>query len=725
MISTNQVFTLFVCTVLLAAVSKAQNNPPATPVREVTDTYFGTKVVDPYRWLENAKDPEAVAWMRAQNDYTRGVLEKIPGRDKLLARIKELNNAGTIVRGARRVGEQYFYYKTAPGDDSRKLYVRDSLAGKERLLVDPERMSTVGKHHSVDYFEPSHDGRYVAYGLSASGSENSVLHIVETATGRELGESIDRAQFTWLTWRPDGRSFFYNRLAKREPGSKPTERYQKSKVYLHTLGADPDKESPVFGYGVSQDIKVAEDDFSFVTCSPVSTHAIGYVKHGVEKEFSLYVAPLASVSGTATPWRKIVDYDDQVTGFAVRGDDLYLLTHREAPRYKVIRIKLSAPDLTRADVIVEPSEAVITGLSVAEDGLYVQQLDGGIGRLLRVPFSSDTKPQRITLPFEGTISEVVTDSREKGAVIRLTSWTKPQLYYFYNPQTGHIVDTKLMPPSPIDYSRVESVEVKAANADGTRVPLSIIYKQGLVRDGSNPTLLRGYGAYGTALNPAFDPLLLAWLEHGGVYAVAHVRGGGEYGEDWHKAGQKLKKQNTISDFIACVEYLIKGKYTSPAHLAGEGASAGGILIGGAITQRPDLFGAGFIEVGNSNPLRSEVMESGPVNIPEFGTVKTPDGFKALYQVDAYHRVSKRTPYPAVMLTTGITDARVAPWQSAKMAARLQAASTSGKPVLLRVDYDAGHGFGSTKTQREMLTADKFAFLMWQLGIQEFQPARAT
>jgi prolyl oligopeptidase len=276
----------------------------------------------------------------------------------------------------------------------------------------------------------------------------------------------------------------------------------------------------------------------------------------------------------------------------------------------------------------------------------------------------------------------------------------------------------------VDYSQIEAEEVKAKSADGTMVPLSIIHKRGLALDGSHPTWLEGYGAYGITLDPGFQPTLLAFFERDGVFAVAHARGGGEYGEDWHVGGEKLTKQHTIDDMIAGARYLIEHKYTSAAHLAGEGTSAGGVTIGGSITQHPELFGAALIRVGDSDSLRSELMASGPENIPEFGTVKDPDGFKGLYAMDAYQHVKPDTSFPAVLLTTGVNDPRVAPWQAAKMTARLQASTNSGKPVLLRVDYDAGHGMGSTKSQREIELADEIAFLFWQLGVSGYQPSAA-
>jgi prolyl oligopeptidase len=425
------------------------------------------------------------------------------------------------------------------------------------------------------------------------------------------------------------------------------------------------------------------------------------------------------VRGAATPWRKVADVDDAVTNLDLRGDTAYLVTHKDAPRFQVSTIDLEHPE-KKAVVIVPASEVVVTSLGVARDALYVQDLDGGLGRLRRVPYGGGAA-EILALPFEGAISALTTDPRRDGAILQMTSWTKPPLWYTYDPKTGKTVDTKLAPPSPVDFSGVDSAEVKAKSADGTMVPLSIVYKKDIVLDNSHPTWLEGYGAYGITLDPAFSPTRLAWLERGGVFAVAHVRGGGEYGEDWHRGGMLATKQHTIDDFIACAQYLIEKKYTSPAHLAGEGTSAGGITIGGAITQRPDLFGAALIRVGDSDALRSELMESGPANIPEFGTVKTEEGFKALSAMDAYQHVKDATAYPAVLLTTGANDPRVASWQAGKMTARLQAATSSGKPILLRVDYDAGHGMGSTKTQRDEELADEETFLFWQLGAPEFQP----
>lgn len=700
----------------------APKTPLVAPVRPVTEEYFGTKVVDPYRYMENLKDPEVAGWFKAQNDYTHAVLAHIAGRDALLSRIKELDEAARArVFDVRRLPNgRYFYQERLATEEVPKIYMRNGLAGEEKLLVDPATFAkSGGPHYSINYYAPSFDGRYVAFGVSPAGSEDAVLHVLDTNTGKETGDVIDRAQFGSPYWLPDGRSFLYNRLQKSGPNAAPTDRYLKSRSYLHVLGADPDRDPAVFGFEISPAIKVRAEDIPFAATVPGSSYAFAVVAHGVQNEITMYSAPLASLDKPGIPWKKICDVDDDVTNADLHGEDLYLLSHKGASRFKVLHTRLSNPDMARAEVIVPASEAVIRNIAAARDALYVQELDGGIGRLLRVPYGS--KPEPVALPFDGSVSLAATDQRVLGTLLEMTSWTKANKIYAYDPHSKQVTDTQLQPIGPYDDPKdLESVEVKAKSYDGTMVPLSIVYKRGLKLNGSNPTQLRGYGAYGITEDPGFDPKLLAWYDLGGVFAVAHVRGGGEYGEDWHLAGKGLTKQNTWKDFVACGQYLIEHKYTDSAHLGGLGGSAGGITIGRSITESPGLFAAVIDAVPMSDVVRAEFTPNGPPNIPEFGTVKTEDGFKGLYAMSAYHHVKDGTAYPAVMLTTGFNDPRVISWEPGKLAARLQAATASGKPILLRVDYEAGHGFGSTKTQRQQEQADEWSFLLWQFGAPGFQ-----
>jgi len=696
--------------------------PPVAPIRNVVDDYFGTKVTDPYRWMEDMKSPEFQTWIKGQNDYTRAVVGSIPGRQKLLSSITEYTNARTLVIDLQKYGDRYFYRKMEPDQDNYKLYMRDVKTGQERLLVDPDRFKPANEsaHYALDYILASLDGKYVIYGVSPGGSEDSVLRIFDVDANRDLPEAIDRCQGPSPSWRADNRSFFYNRLQKTAPGDPRTARYLDSQVFLHTVGESPDHDVLVLDRRNAPGIPLVESDFPGIAYSPASPWLIAVATHGVQREFPVYVAKVSDFAGAKTKWKKIADDADEVTGLDVRGNDLYLLTHHQASRFKIIRVDMEHPDLASARTIVPAREAVLVQHQVAKDGLYVQELDGGVGRLLRVGFDGG-KPEPIPLPFEGSIGALFADPREPGMIVETESWVRPPMYLQVQADRS-TTDLQLIPKPKFDYSQLESIEVKAPVSDGTLIPLSIVYKRGLAKDGARPTFLQGYGSYGITQDPTFAPRFIPWLERGGVWATAHVRGGGEYGEDWHNAGRKLTKQNTIGDMIACAEYLVKEKYTSATHLAAEGGSAGGITVGGALTQRPDLFAAILDDVGVSDALRAETSANGPPNVPEFGSVKTEEGFKGLYAMDAYVHVKDGTPYPAVMLTTGVNDPRVDSWEAAKMTARLQAATFSGKPILLRVDFDAGHGFGSGKAQRNELVADELSFALWQFGDPEFQTA---
>ena len=482
----------------------------------------------------------------------------------------------------------------------------------------------------------------------------------------------------------------------------------------------------MFGYGVVPSIDVDPNLSAHISISPGSKYAIGLVKPGVSPNSNYYIEPVEAVGTSNSAWRKFADLSDKVKDVAVEGDDLYLLTFKDASRYKILRTDARHPDLSSAEVVVPSTEVVVQDMSAAQDALYVQVLDGGINRILQVPYGPKPKAENLALPLDGSISLMGSDPRVPGTLLGLTSWRRGGRYYAYDPNSNQVTETHLQLAGPFDDpSDLVSMEVKAKSYDGTLVPLSIVHKKGVKLDGSNPTLLGGYGAYGiVTYSPGFDPTQIAWYERGGIIATCGVRGGGEYGEDWHLAGKGPTKPNTWRDFIACAEYLVDKKYTSPAHLAGKGASAGGILIGRAITERPDLFAAAVIVSGVLDALRNETTSNGVGNIPEFGSTKTKAGFKALYAMSSYHHVKDRTPYPAVLLTVGMNDPRVDPWESAKMTARLQAATSSGKPVLLYVHYATGHGrIGATEQQIQESMADQWSFLLWQLGDPAFQPPK--
>jgi prolyl oligopeptidase len=467
-----------------------------------------------------------------------------------------------------------------------------------------------------------------------------------------------------------------------------------------------------------------------VTVSPRTRWAIATVAHGVQNEIAVYAAPAASAMGPHAPWRKIAGFADDVTSASAAGDVLYLSSHKGAPRHRILALDLrpllspsnGGGPLANARVAVPESARVIEDVSLAGDGIYLRDLQGGLSTLRRLAVNRGGTPGAVSdvaLPFTGAVGSVATDPMVPGVTFGLQSWTESPRWY----RTGTnivLTDTGLRKKSDVDYSAIESREVLATSADGTKVPLSIVMRKDAQLDGSHPAWVDGYGAYGIVIRPSFSTTRLAWLERGGIFAECHPRGGGENGEDWHFAAHIATKQRTVDDFIACARYLIDTKYTQPAKLAGSGTSAGGVTIGNAIVQHPELWGAALDVVGDTNAVRDEFAEGGPANIPEFGTIANKTGWDALYATDAYLHVKDGAAYPAVLAITGANDPRVAPWIVAKFAARLQAATSSGKPVLLRVDYDAGHGYlGSSRTQAQALTTDEFAFLFWQLGDPAF------
>jgi prolyl oligopeptidase len=706
-----------VCLLLLLVFSlsvSAQDKPPVAPVREITDDYFGTKIVDPYRWMEDDKSAELAGWMKAQNDYTRGLLDKLPVRQAILKRLNELSETGVNVGGIKRAGNLYFYYRLASGENNRKLYLREGLNGAERLLIDPDKLSENGKNYSITAYSVSPDGKFVSYLISPGGAEYGDIRVLDVASGRETGDRIEATRWDAGAWLPDNRSFVYLRFQKLAPGALPPERLQKIRLYRHTLGTQVDTDKVMFGFEVNPNIKFEPTFIPFPSVPRGSKYAFVTANSGVETNIEIYAAPIAALGETIVPWRKVAAMEDEIGAFDVRGDNLYLLTYKNTPRYKVIRANVNETDLKKATDVFPASEAVVEFARAARDALYVQAFDGGLRKLWRVDYQTN-KASPVKLPYEGSASFRAVDAETDGVLLALASWTKSIAYYNFNPNTGTTTDARLAPPIPVDMSDIEVTNVKAKSRDGTLVPMVILHKRGLKRDGKNPTLLDGYGAYGAEwTSPVFAANLLPWLERGGVMAYAGVRGGGEYGEEWHLAGFQKTKPNTWNDFIACAEYLVAEKYTAPAHLAGQSISAGGILISNALTERPDLFGAAIDLVGVNNPLRFELTANGVANIPELGSVKTVEGFKNLLAMDGYHKIKNGVKYPAVLLTTGINDPRVEPWLSAKMAARLQAATSSGKPVLLRVNYDGGHGLVTSKQQRNEEQADIFAFLFEQL-----------
>jgi prolyl oligopeptidase len=708
----------------IALLLTAADKPPVARVDNATDTYFGKKITDPYRWMES--DSAGLAdWARAQNTYTRSVLATIPGRDQLLAHLNDISAKMTVVSEVMPVGHRLFFLRRAPGDDLPKLIMRDQDANADRVVLDPNKITQDGHHVSIDQFAPSQDGRYVAVGISPAGSEEDVLRVIDADSGQMLPDTIDRARFANPSWLPDGRSFFYNRLRVFGPHEPAATRFTNNKVFVHHLGADPDHDSAVFGAEVGDLKTIGANDFVAVQAITGTRLALGIQSDGVSPEKSFYIASLPAGAGTDYAWRKIAGAADGVIDIEASRDTLYFLSHLNAPHYKVLSAPIENPDLSTAKIVVPESAGVLTAIAASSEALYAAGRNGAASYLLRIDPAG--KQAALKMPLTGVTNTLAADARTPGAIADIATWVTPSAWFAIGGGDTHeLTDLGVAPKADAadDYLITETfVPAK----DKTRLPLSIIEKRGTPHDKNRPVLVEGYGAYGISDLPfaAFVPAVRGWVDAGGVLAIAHVRGGGELGEDWHLAGKKATKQNTIRDFIDSAWAMTHLGYASPATLAGTGTSAGGIMIGGAITQAPAQFRAALIRVGLSDALRFEQSEGGPANVPEFGTVQNKDDAAALLAMDAYQHVKPGVPYPAVLLTAGAEDHRVPLWQSAKMAARLQASGAKAKgPILLRVDYEGGHGsIGAGEAQANAELADDFSFLFWQLGAPGFQPRK--
>lgn len=690
--------------------------PPVAKTVDAVDTRLGYTLRDPYRWMEDAKDPDWAPWMRAQGAYARAALDALPDHDALLRRIGELTGDLPIASRVQRTGDATFVEFRPAGASVPKLYVIARPGAPRTLLVDPEAVKDAdGAHMSLDWWRASDDGALVAYGLSPAGSEESVARVLRVADRTHFPETIDRARFASPQWLPDGSGFFYTR--GREGAVRGAPDYLLNTVaWLHRLGTDPRQDVRIAGGGDTLDgYTLLPIDFPFVVVAPGSDMALLLPYGGVRRENALLAAPLAEAMSGRARWRAVARLEDQVTAFALRGRDVYVVSEKGAPLGRVLRTSAAAPDLARAAVVVAegttPIETADAGLVATRDGVYFARQNGGPMTLHRL--APDGALTDIAMPYDAGIYALFGTTDRDGVDVRMAGWVEPFAIYRYQPG-GKLADTGLSPRPRFSTAAYESTRLIATARDGTKVPVSIIAKRGLARDGTAPALGQCYSSYGISASPIFSPRSIAFLERGGVMFEVHARGGGEYGSPWWRAGQKANKANTWHDFIDGCAAVVTAGWTAPARLTIMGTSAGGIAVGNALVERPDLFAGAIDNVGWTNTARAGVEQNSAPNFPEFGDPSNDAEYRGLVAMDAYQKVRDGVRYPAVLAMTGMTDPRVAPWHPAKMAARLQRASTGG-PVLLRVDFDAGHGLGSTRQQTDAQWADVFAFVLATAG----------
>ena len=681
---------------------------PSTPKKPVTDVYHGVKVVDDYRWLEDFHDPQVRSWASEENRYTRAYLDGLPERAALYEQLKQLlaYPSPRYRRLAHRAGV-FFALKQQPPKEQPVLVTLHSPGdlSSERVLLDPNRLDAKGAT-AIDFYVPSTDAKLVAVSLSHAGTESGGVHVFEAATGKALPDVIPRVNGGTaggsLAWNADSSGFYYTRYPRgSERATADMGFYQQ--VYFHRLGTKTEDDRYEIGKDFPRIAEIALD------ASDDGRWILATMANGDGGEFALYLL----VPGGG--WREIARLSDEVT-HAEFGPDgyLYLLSKQNAPRGKILRMALSGGDLGSAQVVVPESKAVIDGFLPSGSRLYVNDMIGGPSQV-RAFGPGGQEEGKVPIEEVASVGGMV---RGNGGemLFESESYLEPPAWYRFDPASQKVSRTALRFESPADFSDVQVAREFAASKDGTKVPVTILSRKGTRFDGNNPTVLYGYGGFDVSLAPVFLVRLRPLLDHGFVYAVANLRGGGEFGEEWHRAGNLTRKQNVFDDFTAVAEHLIARKYTNPARLAIEGGSNGGLLMGAALTQHPKMFRAVVSYVGLYDMLRFELYPNGAFNVTEFGTVKEADQFRALYAYSPYHHVKDGAEYPALLFLTGDNDPRVDPANSRKMTARLQASGTR-RPILLRTSSSSGHGIGTALSEKIAQEADVFAFLFDQLGVR--------
>ena len=701
-----------ICTAIVGVLVLAANahalDYPETPKKPITDSYHGVQITEDYRWLEDGSDPAVKAWSAKQLDLTRSVLDALPARRGLQARFKELLGSAPF----RYYGFHYrgalFAMKLQPPKNQPFLVVMKSAGDvkSERILLDPNTLNAKGTT-AIDFYAPSLDGKYVAVALSENGSEDGSAHVFDTRTGKKLDDVVPRVQYATaggsIAWDDNGTGFYYTRYPQGNERAKEDVNFYQQ-VYFHKLGTPASADTYVIGREFP---RIAETALS---STRDGRYVLASVANGDGGEFAYY---LRNPKGE---WIRVADHADKIRRIGLGPDGkLYALSLKDAPRGKIVTMPMSRPDLASATLLVPQGDAVIESMVPAKTRLYVAYMVGGPSEIRVFDLAGKSLP---ALPTEPVSSASIGERLDgDNVLLGSQSYVKPFAWYRYSPREDKLVRTALAGESKVRFDDAEVVREMAVSKDGTKVPVNILMKKGTKRDGSNPMLLYGYGGYGLSQRPSFSPTNRVWLDHGGILAVVNLRGGGEFGEAWHLGGNLTRKQNVFDDMIAGAQHMIDRGYTTRDKLAAQGRSNGGLLMGAILTQRPDLFRAVVSSVGIYDMLRVELTPNGAFNVTEFGTVKDSDQFNALYAYSPYHNVKDGAPYPAVLFLTGENDGRVDPYNSRKMAARLQAATSSGKPILLRISPDTGHGSGTGLDKRIEESADIYAFLMSQIGMK--------
>jgi prolyl oligopeptidase len=683
---------------------------PSTSKAEVVDEYHGTSVADPYRWLEDTESVQTARWVADQNALTFAYLASVPERENIRQRLTELWDYERYGLPFRE-GGRYFYFKNDGLQNQSVLYAQEELGGEARVLLDPNLLSDDGTV-ALTNVAVAESGEYLGYGTAAGGSDWREFRVRRVADGLDLPDRVRWVKFSGLSWSKDGGGFFYSRYPETSVADSLLGQNRNQMLYYHRLGtaqdddllvyARPDQPEWSFGGEVT-------DDGRYLVIR------VGYGTDERERIYYLDLGPGETPVLDGQVVRLLDDFDASYDFVGNVGSLFYFVTDLKAPRGRVIAIDLEDPDPESWREIVAERNDVLQSAWIIAGRLVTRHLRDAHGRLSVFALAGD-REREIALPTLGTISGVTGEPAGTEMFFSFTSFLYPTTIFRHDFESGTTAVFR-QPEVDFDPAGYETRQVFFTSKDGTRVPMFLTHRRGLVLDGSNPTLLYAYGGFNISLTPSFSTSILVWLELGGVYAVANLRGGGEYGVQWHEAGMKENKQNVFDDFIAAAEYLIERGYTSPVKLAIAGASNGGLLVGAAMTQRPDLFGAALPAVGVMDMLRFQKFTIGWAWVSDYGSSDDPEAFEYLYAYSPYHRLAAGTCYPPTLVTTADHDDRVVPGHSFKFAARLQEVQSCASPALIRIETKAGHGAGKPTDKRIAEATDRWSFLLRALDME--------
>ncbi len=675
---------------------------PETRMDDIVDNYFGIEVSDPYRWLEDDNSEETKAWVTAQNEVTFGYLGRIPFRQKINDRLTNLWNYERYSTPWRE-GDHYFYFRNDGTQNQSVLYVREGLDGEPRIFLDPNELSEDGTV-SISRLGASNDGKYMAYSLSTGGSDWNEIFVKEIATGKQLDDHIQWVKFSGISWKGNG--FYYSRYDQPEPGQELSAANEFHKVYYHKLGTSQEEDRLVYwnpdhprrNYGVG----TTEDERFVILSESQSTSGN-----------ALYVKDNRRPGNGFKPIITGFDYNNRVIDH-INGR-LLVMTDHSAPRYRVVLIDPANPAPSAWREIIPESENVLRNISLIGGKIIATYLQDAHSRSF-IHDLSGRREAEIELPAVGTVGGFSGRKDDNIAFFSFTSFTFPSTIFKFDISTN-TWEEYFAPDLDFNPNDYETRQVFYTSKDGTRIPMFIVHKKGIELDGNNPTLLYGYGGFNVSLTPGFSLSRLILLENGGVYAMANLRGGGEYGREWHEAGKQLNRQNVFDDFVAAAEFLIDNNYTNPEKLAIQGGSNGGLLVGAAMTQRPELFKVAFPAVGVLDMLRYHLFTIGWAWADDYGTSEEEEHFHNLLSYSPLHNLEYGVHYPATLVTTADHDDRVVPAHSFKFIAELQRKHSGPNPVLIRVDVDAGHGAGKPVSKIIEEHTDIWSFMFYNMGVQ--------